>query len=134
MLQLKDVVKQFADQVVLRHVDWHVRPTDRIGLCGENGAGKTTLLRLLSGQSDVDAGKVQLARGTTIGYLPQEGLEHSGRDLFTEVRSALEELLAVEAELKQLEGQISREAEESDLDRYSELADLKFTFGGTSER
>ncbi|MDH3544371.1 MAG: ATP-binding cassette domain-containing protein, partial [Desulfuromonadales bacterium] len=130
MLQLKDVVKQFADQVVLRHVDWHVRPTDRIGLCGENGAGKTTLLRLLSGQSDVDAGKVQLARGTTIGYLPQEGLEHSGRDLFTEVRSALEELLAVEAELKQLEGQISREAEESDLDRYSELQEIFRQRGG----
>ena len=53
MLQLKDVIKQFADQVVLRHVDWHVRPTDRIGLCGENGAGKTTLLRLLAGQSEV---------------------------------------------------------------------------------
>ncbi len=130
MLQLKDVVKQFADQVVLRHVDWHIRPTDRIGLCGENGAGKTTLLRLLSGQSDVDAGKVQLARGTTIGYLPQEGLEHSGRDLFTEVRSALEELLAVEAELKQLEGQISREAEESDLDRYSELQEIFRQRGG----
>ncbi|TNF50468.1 MAG: ABC-F family ATP-binding cassette domain-containing protein, partial [Deltaproteobacteria bacterium] len=130
MLQLKDVVKQFADQVVLRHVDWHVRPADRIGLCGENGAGKTTLLRLLSGQSDVDAGKVQLARGTTIGYLPQEGLEHSGRDLFTEVRSALEELLAVEAELKQLEGQISREAEESDLDRYSELQEIFRQRGG----
>jgi ATP-binding cassette subfamily F protein 3 len=130
MLQLKDVVKQFADQVVLRHVDWHVRPTDRIGLCGENGAGKTTLLRLLFGQSDVDAGKVQLARGTTIGYLPQEGLEHSGRDLFTEVRSALEELLAVEAELKQLEGQISREAEESDLDRYSELQEIFRQRGG----
>jgi ATP-binding cassette subfamily F protein 3 len=130
MLQLKDVVKQFADQVVLRHVDWHVRPTDRIGLCGENGAGKTTLLRLLFGQSDVDAGKVHLARGTTIGYLPQEGLEHSGRDLFTEVRSALEELLAVEAELKQLEGQISREAEESDLDRYSELQEIFRQRGG----
>jgi ATP-binding cassette subfamily F protein 3 len=130
MLQLKDVVKQFADQVVLRHVDWHVRPTDRIGLCGENGAGKTTLLRLLFGQSDVDAGKVHLARGTTIGYLPQEGLEHSGRDLFTEVRSALEELLAVEAELKHLEGQISREAEESDLDRYSELQEIFRQRGG----
>ncbi|MCK4507310.1 MAG: ATP-binding cassette domain-containing protein, partial [Desulfuromonadales bacterium] len=65
MLQLKDVIKQFADQVILRHVDWHVRPTDRIGLCGENGAGKTTLLRLLAGLSEVDAGTVQIARGTT---------------------------------------------------------------------
>ncbi len=130
MLQLKDVVKQFADQVVLRHVAWHVRPTDRIGLCGENGAGKTTLLRLLAGQSEVDAGHLQLARGTTIGYLPQEGLEHGGRDLFTEVRSALEELLLVEAELKQLETRISRQAEPSDLDRYAELQELFRQRGG----
>ncbi len=130
MLQLKDVVKQFADQVVLRHVDWHVRPTDRIGLCGENGAGKTTLLRILAGQSEVDAGKVQLARGTTIGYLPQEGLEHRGRDLFAEVRSALGELLSVESELKVLEGKISREAEQADLNRYSELQEIFRQRGG----
>jgi ATP-binding cassette subfamily F protein 3 len=130
MLQLKDVIKQFADQVVLRHVDWHVRPTDRIGLCGENGAGKTTLLRLLAGQSEVDAGNVQLARGTTIGYLPQEGLEHCGRNLFDEVRSALDELLAVETELQLLEGQISREAVQVDLDRYSELQELFRQRGG----
>ncbi|MGW8312795.1 MAG: ABC-F family ATP-binding cassette domain-containing protein [Desulfuromonadales bacterium] len=130
MLQLKDVVKQFADQVILNHVDWHVRPTDRIGLCGENGAGKTTLLRLLAGQVEVDAGRVQLARGTSIGYLPQEGLEHAGRSLFDEVRSALGELLEVEAELRQLEEQISRTAEPSALDRYAELQELFRQRGG----
>ena len=130
MLQLKNVNKQFADQVVLGNVDWHVRPTDRVGLCGENGAGKTTLLRLLAGQSEVDAGKLQLARGTTVGYLPQEGLEHCGRDLFTEVRSALAELLSVESELQFLEKKISRETMQADLDRYSELQEIFRQRGG----
>jgi len=130
MLQLKNVNKQFADQVVLGNVDWHVRPTDRVGLCGENGAGKTTLLRLLAGQSEVDAGKVQLARGTTVGYLPQEGLEHTGRDLFTEVRSALTELLSVESELQSLENKISRETMQADLERYSELQEIFRQRGG----
>lgn len=130
MLQLKDVTKQFADQMVLRHVDWHVRPTDRIGLCGENGAGKTTLLRLLAGLSEVDSGKIQIARDTTIGYLPQDGLEHRGRDLFTEVRSALAELLSIEAELGLLEEQISREVEQAHLDRYSDLQEIFRQRGG----
>ncbi|MBW2510556.1 MAG: ABC-F family ATP-binding cassette domain-containing protein [Deltaproteobacteria bacterium] len=130
MLQLKNVNKQFADQVVLGNVDWHVRPTDRVGLCGENGAGKTTLLRLLAGQSEVEAGKVQLARGTTVGYLPQEGLEHTGRDLFTEVRSALAELLSVESELQSLENKISRETMQADLERYSELQEIFRQRGG----
>jgi ATP-binding cassette subfamily F protein 3 len=130
MLQLKNVNKQFADQVVLGNVDWHVRPTDRVGLCGENGAGKTTLLRLLAGQSEVDSGKVQLARGTTVGYLPQEGLEHTGRDLFTEVRSALTELLSVESELQSLENKISRETMQADLERYCELQEIFRQRGG----
>ena len=130
MLQLKNVIKQFADQVVLGDVDWHVRSTYRVGLCGENGAGKTTLLRLLAGQCDADAGKVQLARGTTVGYLPQEGLEHSGRDLFGEVRSALALLLSVEEELQSLEKKISRETLQADLDRYSELQEIFRQRGG----
>jgi len=130
MLQLRNVEKQFADQVVLRHVDWHVRPTDRIGLCGENGAGKTTLLRILAGQADVDAGAVQFARGTTIGYLPQEGLEHSGRTLFAEVRTALAELLAAEVQLRQLEARISNGADQAALERYAQLQELYHQRGG----
>ena len=130
MLQLKDVVKQFAYQVILNHVDWFVRPGDRVGLCGENGAGKTTLLRLFAGLAEVDSGFVQLARGTTIGYLPQEGLEHSGRTLFAEVQSALTELLAAEKELKELETRITQKAEQAELDRYSEVQELYRQRGG----
>ncbi|MEJ2490868.1 MAG: ABC-F family ATP-binding cassette domain-containing protein [Desulfuromonadales bacterium] len=130
MLQLKQVRKQFADQVVLQDVDWHVRAQDRVGLCGENGAGKTTLLRLLAGLSDADGGRIQLARGTTIGYLPQEGLAHRGRDLFAEMRSALTELQAIEQELQQLEVRISRNHQQDDLDRYAELQELFRQRGG----
>ncbi|MDH3997620.1 MAG: ABC-F family ATP-binding cassette domain-containing protein [Desulfuromonadales bacterium] len=130
MLQLKNVQKQFADQVVLREVSWHIRPGERIGLCGENGAGKTTLLRMLAGQVEADAGALQWAKGTTIGYLPQDGLEHKGQSLFEEVRSALQELLNVEAELKRLEASISDEAVQADLDRYAELQELFRQRGG----
>ena len=66
MLQLINVTKSFAGQTVLNAVDWHLRPGERIGLCGENGAGKTTLLRLLAGQHEPDAGTVQMARGTLV--------------------------------------------------------------------
>src|SRR5512139_2171931 len=107
MLQLQNVTKGFAGQVVLNGVDWHLRPGERIGLCGENRAGKTTLLRLLAGQYEADAGQVQTARGTLVGYLPQDGLEHHGRTLFAEACSALDQLLAIETELTELEARIS---------------------------
>jgi ATP-binding cassette subfamily F protein 3 len=130
MLQLQNLIKGFAGQVVLAGVEWHLRPGDRIGLCGENGAGKTTLLRLLAGQCEPDAGTIQVARGTLIGYLPQDGLEHRGRTLFAEVRSALDHLLAIEAELGELETRISTSHAPTDLDRYAQLQDEFLQRGG----
>ncbi len=130
MLQLINVTKSFAGQSVLNSVDWHLRPGERIGLCGENGAGKTTLLRLLAGQHEADSGTVQMARGTLVGYLPQDGLEHAGRTLFAEARSALDHLLAIEQELGELEARISTAHRQDDLDRYAFLQEEFLQRGG----
>ncbi|MCM2265928.1 MAG: ABC-F family ATP-binding cassette domain-containing protein [Desulfuromonadales bacterium] len=130
MLQLINVTKSFAGQTVLNAVDWHLRPGERIGLCGENGAGKTTLLRLLAGLHEPDTGTIQTARGTLVGYLPQDGLEHAGRTLFDEARSALEHLLAIEAELGELETRISASHAQADLDRYALLQEEFLQRGG----
>ncbi|BCR04498.1 ABC transporter ATP-binding protein [Desulfuromonas versatilis] len=129
MLQLKDIVKDFGGRTLFGGVNWHIRPGDRIGLCGENGAGKTTLLRMLAGQVSPDGGEVQVARGTTFGYLPQDGLEHRGRSLFEEVRSAFAELLQTEAALARLEAAIAEKHRAEDMDRYATLQEA-FRQGG----
>ncbi len=121
MLQLKNVKKDFAGRPIFNGINWHIRPGDRIGLCGENGAGKTTLLRLLAGDVSADAGEVQIARGTTFGYLPQDGLEHRGRSLFEEMRGALAELLDMEARMQRLEEAIASRHDPADLQRYAAL-------------
>ena len=74
-----------------------------MGLVGPNGAGKTTLFRLLTGQLEPDTGRVQRDRDLSIGYLPQEGIEISGRDLFAETRAALPELTALQQELETIQ-------------------------------
>lgn len=132
MLQLRELTKYFADRAIFSAIDWHIRPADRIGLCGENGAGKSTLLKLLAGRVEADGGQLQSAKGTTFGYLPQDGLEHRGRSLFAEVHSALEELLEIQAELKLLEERLSGDHEQADLDRYAELQTLFESRGGYS--
>ncbi len=132
MLQLRDIVKDFAGRRLFAGINWHLRPGDRIGLCGENGAGKTTLLRLLAGEVSADAGEVQVARGITFGYLPQDGLEHRGRSLFAEVHAALGELLRMEAELGSLEKAIAERHAAEDLDRYATLQELFRQRGGYS--
>ena len=130
MLQLRKIVKYFADRQIFAGIDWHIRPNDRIGLCGENGAGKSTLLKMLAGRVDHDGGTLQVAKGTTFGYLPQDGLEHRGRSLFDEVHSALEELQAMEQELRQLESRIARQENAAELERYAELQELFEQRGG----
>ena len=130
MLQLKNVIKDFADRRIFAGIDWHIRPGDRIGLCGENGAGKTTLLKMLAGRVSPDGGEVQTARGTTFGYLPQDGLEHRGRSLFAEVREAFAELLAMETELSGLEQAIAVRHEPADMDRYATLQEAFRQRGG----
>jgi ATP-binding cassette, subfamily F, member 3 len=130
MLQLREIIKDFGGRRLFAGINWHLRPGDKVGLCGENGAGKTTLLKMLAGQVTPDGGEVQLARGTTCGYLPQDGLEYRGRSLFAEVRSALAELLAMERELGELELRIAEFHRQADLDRYATLQEVFRQRGG----
>ena len=101
MTQLTDAAKRFASKTLFENVNWFVGPKDRVGLVGANGTGKSTLLRMLCGLESPDAGSVTRARGTTVGYLPQEGLTLSGRTVFAECMSVFASLQAMEKELEE---------------------------------
>jgi ATP-binding cassette subfamily F protein 3 len=121
MIQLRNIDKFFADRQLFNKVNWHIRGSDKIGLCGENGAGKSTLLKLLAGLTDCDGGDLQYAKGTTYGYLPQDGLSYKGRTLFAEAQSALAEIQQMELDLRALEKALSETVDQADLERYAEL-------------
>src|SRR5918995_5166365 len=48
-VQLKSVCLERGGRIVLREIDWSIRPGERWVLIGGNGAGKTQLLKLLAG-------------------------------------------------------------------------------------
>jgi ATP-binding cassette subfamily F protein 3 len=128
MIQLQSLTKGFAERVLLDSVTWQVGDRDRVGLCGPNGAGKTTLLRMLAGLDQPDAGTVLKPNALTVGYLPQDGLSHSGRSVFDEASVALKPLLDMKAEMHDLERRlgdesVAAEAHDALLHRYSELQD-----------
>jgi ATP-binding cassette subfamily F protein 3 len=128
MIQLSDLTKTFGARVLLESVTWQLGPRDRVGLCGPNGAGKTTLLRMLAGFDEPDRGQIVRPSGLTVGYLPQDGLSHTGRSLFEEASLAFKELLDQKAEMHTLEERLGDEsipeAEHADmLVRYAELQD-----------
>jgi ATP-binding cassette subfamily F protein 3 len=128
MIQLSGLTKSFGDRVLLDDVTWQIDDRERVGLCGPNGAGKTTLLRMLAGLDEPDRGSVVKPASLTVGYLPQDGLDHRGRTLFAEASSAFDELLAVKHEMHALEERlgdptIPDHQHEAMLARYSDLQD-----------
>jgi ATP-binding cassette subfamily F protein 3 len=128
VIQLSDLTKSFGDRVLFDHVTWQIGDGERVGLCGPNGAGKTTLLKILGGTEEADSGGVVKPAGLSIGYLPQDGLSHSGRTVFEEASSAFQSLLDMKAEMHDIEhklGDTSIPQNEHDamLSRYAELQD-----------
>jgi ATP-binding cassette, subfamily F, member 3 len=103
LIQLSELTKRFGDRVLFDRVSWQVSDGDRVGLCGPNGAGKTTLLKMLAGLDEPDVGLIVRPSGLTVGYLPQDGLEHSGRTLVNEVAQAFRPLLDARDELARIE-------------------------------
>jgi ATP-binding cassette, subfamily F, member 3 len=126
VIQLSALTKSFGDRMLLDRVTWQIDDRERVGLSGPNGAGKTTLLRMLGGLEEADAGSIVKPAGLTIGYLPQDGLVHSGRTLKDEAGLAFKELLDMRDEIAALEERLGHEdaseaEHEAMLTRYADL-------------
>src|SRR5690349_3262234 len=83
---------------------------------------------MLAGFEEPDSGTVVKPAGLTIGYLPQDGLTHSGRTVFEEASSAFQPLLDMKAEMHDIEhrlgdASVSDAEHEAMLHRYADLQD-----------
>ena len=70
MLTISKISKGFGQKTLFTNISLNVLTGERFGLVGPNGAGKTTLFSIILGQSEADSGKIELARGIKVGYLP----------------------------------------------------------------
>jgi ATP-binding cassette, subfamily F, member 3 len=102
MIQLSGAGKRFGHKLLFENADWLITPHDRIGLVGGNGTGKSTLMKVLAGMDTFDYGSLVVAKGTSAGYLPQDGLTLSGRSVFAECMSVFDDLRTMEKELESL--------------------------------
>jgi ATP-binding cassette, subfamily F, member 3 len=107
MLQLAAAGKRFGHKLLFDELDWLVTPRERTGLVGGNGTGKSTLLKVIAGIEPLDYGSLSATRGIRIGYLPQDGLQVSGRSVFAEAMSVFADLKDLEQELETLTGRMS---------------------------
>jgi ATP-binding cassette subfamily F protein 3 len=101
MITVSGLGKAYGARVLFRDVTFQLSPGRRIALVGGNGAGKTTLLEILLGVIEPDTGEVHRPRDLTLGYLPQEIVEWG-------TGSVLDEVLAGQPEIRDLEHRIAR--------------------------
>src|SRR5690554_3087138 len=68
-IELRDVTKEFNNQVVLRGIDLEIKSNEFVTLLGPSGCGKTTTLRIIGGFIEPTGGEV-LFDGVDILKLP----------------------------------------------------------------
>ncbi len=121
MIQLSSAGKRYGHKLLFEDADWLITPESHMGLVGANGTGKSTVMKILAGLETLDYGQVSRAKGTSAGYLPQDGLALSGRSIFAECLSVFDDLHAIEKEMESLTRSMS------DLDHtspeYANVAD-----------
>ncbi|MEZ5352430.1 MAG: ABC-F family ATP-binding cassette domain-containing protein [Bryobacteraceae bacterium] len=137
MIQIANGGKFFATKTLFEGLDWLITPQDHVGIVGGNGTGKSTLLKILAGIETLESGVVNRAKGISVGYLPQEGLQLSGRTVFQECLSVFDKLRDMEREMEDLAhkmGEIDPQSREYDdiADRFHHLQSHFATHDGYS--
>ena len=96
MITLNKIEHHYGEKVLYNGFDATIGPRDRIGLVGSNGSGKTTLLKILMGEMEANGGRIEKADYVNIGYLPQDGIQTSGKTLFKEAETAFGDILELQ--------------------------------------
>jgi ATP-binding cassette ChvD family protein len=110
MKALRKVVP--PSRVILDDIWLSFYPGAKIGVLGANGAGKSSLLRIMAGVDQDFQGEAWAAKGTKIGYLPQE----PQLDPTKNVRENVEEAVADQRKLLNRFNEISAAFAEPDAD------------------
>ena len=113
LYQISNGAVAFADDVILHHINFEIRNTEKIAVVGRNGCGKTTLLKLISGEVDLEKRDsdedvfIAKSGNPQIGYLKQIAFEDTGITLEQEIRKVF---APMELRKKQLEA-VAKELE-----------------------
>ncbi|VAW34096.1 Bis-ABC ATPase YheS, partial [hydrothermal vent metagenome] len=109
LLTAHNISQAFGAFDVFSGVSGSIPNGGKVGLVGPNGVGKTTLLLILAGLSKPSAGGVHIAKGTRLGYLPQEAAQafaEQEHTVFEEMVTVFDKLRQDEASLRQMEQQM----------------------------
>jgi ATP-binding cassette, subfamily F, member 3 len=126
MIQLRNIEKSYGGDTILRKVNLHLTPGEKVGLIGPNGSGKTTLLRIIRKELDPDGGSVIYLSAIRTALLSQEVTVKPYYTLLQEMKRALPDIMRLERELRSKEEEMISWADDSErmehlVEEYSTL-------------
>lgn len=106
VFNVDDLGMTLAGRTIFSGLSWELQAGQKVGLVGPNGAGKSTLLKLISREMEPTSGSIFRKPALTWGRLEQEPDPPSGKTVFQEAMTAVPEIVRLEREMAQLEGQM----------------------------
>jgi ATP-binding cassette, subfamily F, member 3 len=122
LVSVQNISVSFGSFDLLTDISFLINPGDRIGLAGKNGAGKSTLLRIIAGLQSPAAGKVEIPRDFTFGYLPQQMKVSDTTTVLNEALTAFSELFDLSSEITRCSREIT-ERKDYESAEYLKLCD-----------
>ena len=111
MFKVSEIKKSFKNQEVLKGVSFMIEEGDKVALLGNNGAGKSTLLKIIAGQLQANAGRIE----TTLDFQTEIGMMPQGDILIDDLKVG--DLVLLKCYMNQLE--------DIDIDRLLKMVELE---------
>ena len=89
ILSIKEAMVRFKDKPIFEDLNFNLHQKSRIALVGKNGSGKTTLMKMIAGEIELEEGERWLENKIEIGYLNQEFINLSDKNIFQELISTI---------------------------------------------
>jgi ATP-binding cassette ChvD family protein len=107
---MKGLTKVIPPQrIILENIWLSFYPGAKIGVLGPNGAGKSSLLKIMAGLDTEFQGEAWAAKGTRVGYLPQEPQLDPTLDVRGNVELAVKAQRDLLAEFEQINAKFAEE-------------------------
>lgn len=78
LLNMREISIAYGEKEVCKNIAFTINQGDRIALTGKNGSGKSSILKLIAGEPIPYTGVLEIPKGLTVSYVPQDTSSLSG--------------------------------------------------------